>query len=85
MGIEQQKLKQYSSTIEHAKEFPFDANDEREMPVPLTKERLAAYGVLAELKCRSGIDDALANIEIEDREELVETLAGIIKFVMSAE
>lgn len=85
MSTEQKKMNQYRSTIEHAKEFPFDANNEREMPVPLTLERLAAYSILTELKCRSGIDDALENIEIDDREELVKTLADIIKLVMSSE
>lgn len=85
MSLEQEKNDAYRSTIEHAKEFPFDANNEGEMPVPLTLERLAAYAVLTELKGRCGMDDALKNIEIDDREELVKTLAGIIKLAITSD
>ena len=45
MSLEQEKNDAYRSAIEHAKKFPFDANNEGEMPVPLTLERLAAKAI----------------------------------------
>lgn len=85
MSLEQKKIDHYLSTIKRAKGNPYDANDESEMPVPLTPERMAAYSVLAELNSRSGFNHVLINTEIEDREELVETLAAIIKIAMTSE
>lgn len=85
MSLEQKKINQYLSTIKRARENPYDANDACEMPVPLTPERMAAYSVLAELNSRGGFNDVLINIDIGDREELVETLAGIINLVNTFE
>ncbi|EOZ8645452.1 hypothetical protein ACQWTT_001203 [Acinetobacter baumannii] len=82
MSEDQLKIEGYTKSIEFGKEYPYDCNESGEMPTPLTPERIAAYGILADLLGRGGIKHELDNIDLDIREEIVETMAGIIKEAM---
>ncbi|MCP0918032.1 hypothetical protein MUB04_15950 [Acinetobacter indicus] len=82
MNEDQYKIDGYKRSIRFGKDSPYDRNEDNEMPKPLTPERIAAYGVLNNLMDRSGIRSALEDIDLDIREEIVESLAGIIKEAM---
>lgn len=82
-NLDKEKIEHYEKIIRHGLQFPYDGNDESEMPQPLTPERKAAYGVIEELLGRKGLDHALEDIDQEIRKELVEAVAGIVKVAMS--
>ena len=79
---DESKIEGYKRSIQRGIEYPYDGDDEGQSPVPLTPERVAAYGVLTDLLDRRGIGHALDDIDYEIKEEIVETLAGIIKEAM---
>jgi len=68
--------------IEHGNRFPYDApNDWLRKSDPPARDwaHSAARGILADLNDRSRIKHALADIDQETKDEIVETRAAIIR------
>ena len=83
MNNDQLKIEQYKHHIQFGEKFPYDRDETiNQTPKPLTPELRAAYGVLSCLLDRRGIKEALEEVDFDIREEIVETLAGIIKEAM---
>lgn len=82
MSEDQFKIEQYKRAIKFGKDSPYDRNPDDDTPKILTPERIAAYGVLDNLMDRRSIKWALEDVDLDVREEIVETLAGIIKEAM---
>lgn len=78
--------------IEHGREFPYDGiweatgPDPELTPVPSADDPhfVAARGVLADLCDRRGIKWELSKVDHETREEIIATLAGIIRMAVTA-
>ncbi|MBC9968848.1 hypothetical protein [Ralstonia insidiosa] len=75
--------------LERGAKFPYDApdswwRDDGESPPAATDwAHAAARGILADLKGRSGVDDALQNVDEETRMEIVQSIADIIRTAQS--
>jgi hypothetical protein len=76
--------------LDHGNRFPFDAPDAwwqghtKEFPPAKDWSHAAARGVLADLKDRRGMIWGLSNIDEEVREEIVDSLAEIIREASAA-
>jgi hypothetical protein len=66
----------------HGQEFPYDSEEcfDGEVPLPsVSWQRAAALAVLSNLGDRRGIKHELHNIDMDVRQEIVETLSKIIE------
>ena len=68
------------NTFNRGQRFPYDNDDEGVARDPMDWAVRAARGAIAELSARGGLDNALDSVDREDRPEIVDSLAEIIRF-----
>ena len=75
----------YRNRISHGNKFPYDAKDswwrggKRSEISPIDWAHSAARGILADLQDRRGIKWQFDGLDEDIREEIVETISGIIR------